>query len=332
MSTTELLKSKDYKSDQEVRWCPGCGDYAILNSMQAVMAELQADRANTVFISGIGCSSRFPYYMGTYGFHSIHGRALAVATGTKVANPDLDVWVVTGDGDGMSIGGNHLIHTLRRNVDLKILLFNNQIYGLTKGQYSPTSPQGQVTKTSPYGAVDAPFNPLNLALGAGATFVARTVDTQPKHLKATLAAAAAHKGTAFVEIWQNCVIFNDGAFKQYTTKEVRDDATVDLVPGQPVVFGKDLEKGLKVGCNGSEIVSAEEAMVWQADTDSPVPAFLMSQLDNEPDRPTAIGIFRAVERPLFDRMHQAQGQAVLDKKGPGTLKDLIYTKDAWTVG
>jgi 2-oxoglutarate ferredoxin oxidoreductase subunit beta len=330
MSTIEL-KPKDYKSDQEVRWCPGCGDYAILNSAQAVLAELQADKANTVFISGIGCSSRFPYYMGTYGFHSIHGRALAVATGTKVANPDLDVWVVTGDGDCMSIGGNHFIHTLRRNVDLKILMFNNRIYGLTKGQYSPTTPQGQVTKTSPYGAVDAPFNPLNLALGAGATFVARTVDTQPKHLKATLKAAAEHKGSAFVEIWQNCVIFNDGAFKEYTAKETRDDAIIDLVPGEPLLFGADHDKGLHVECCEASVVAPDKATVWRADSDSPVPAFLMSQLDDEPNLPTAIGIFRAVDRPLFDREQQAQGAAVLAKKGPGTLKDLIYTPDAWTV-
>ncbi len=330
MSTVEL-KPKDLKSNQEVRWCPGCGDYSILNSVQAVLAESGVKKENMCVISGIGCSSRFPYYMGTYGFHSIHGRALAVATGTKAANPDLSVWVATGDGDCMSIGGNHFIHTLRRNLDVKILMFNNQIYGLTKGQYSPTTPKGQVTKTSPYGAIDAPFHPLNLALGAGATFVARTMDTQPKHMQKILKAAAEHKGTAFVEIWQNCVIFNDGAWKEWTTKEVRDDRTIDLVPGEPMLFGKDLEKGLHVECCETSIVGKEEATTWKADTASPVPGFLLAQLDNEPDLPNAIGIFRQVEQPTYDGLITEQIDQVTSKKGKGTLKSLIYTPDAWTV-
>ncbi len=330
MSTVDL-KPKDLKSDQEVRWCPGCGDYAILNSAQAVLAQAGIPKENMCVISGIGCSSRFPYYMDTYGFHSIHGRALAVATGTKVANPDLSVWVVTGDGDCMSIGGNHFIHALRRNLDVKILMFNNRIYGLTKGQYSPTTPQGQVTKTSPYGAVDAPFHPLNLALGSGATFVARTMDTRPKHMKEILKAAAEHKGTAFVEIWQNCIIFNDGAWKDMTTKEVRDERTIDLVPGEPLVFGAERDKGLHVECAQCDISTVEEATVWKASTDSPVPGFLMAQLDNEPDLPTAIGIFRQVEQPVFDTLVNEQGKAVTEKKGKGTLEDLVYTDDAWTV-
>ncbi|HPF35985.1 MAG TPA: 2-oxoacid:ferredoxin oxidoreductase subunit beta [Candidatus Krumholzibacteria bacterium] len=326
------LKPKDLKSDQEVRWCPGCGDYSILNSAQAVLAELGIPREKMCMISGIGCSSRFPYYMNTYGFHSIHGRALAIATGTKTANPELSVWVATGDGDCMSIGGNHFIHTLRRNVDLKILMFNNRIYGLTKGQYSPTTPQGQVTKTSPYGAVDAPFNPIELALGAGATFVARTVDTQPKHMKEVLKAAAEHKGTAFVEIWQNCVIFNDGAFKDMTTKDVRDDALVDMVPGQPLVFGKEREKGLQMSCGEAKVVPAAEADVWACDADSPVKAFTMASLDSRADLPTALGVFRAVQKPIFDEQVNAQVAMVTAKKGKGTLKDLIYTSDAWQVG
>jgi 2-oxoglutarate/2-oxoacid ferredoxin oxidoreductase subunit beta len=330
MSTVDL-KPKDLKSDQEVRWCPGCGDYSILNSMQSILADSGLKKEDMCIISGIGCSSRFPYYMGTYGFHSIHGRALAVASGTKTANPDLSVWVVTGDGDCMSIGGNHFIHALRRNVDMKILMFNNEIYGLTKGQYSPTTPQGQITKTSPYGVVDAPFHPLNLALGAGATFVARTMDTQPKHMKKILKAAAAHKGSAFVEIWQNCVIFNDGCWKEWTTKEVRDDRTIDLVPGEPLLFGKDRDKGLHVECCEASVVGKDEATTWKADTPSPVPGFLMSQLDNETDLPHAIGIFRQVEQPTYDAMVTDQIDQVTAKKGEGTLEDLIYTPDAWKV-
>ncbi|MEN8007988.1 MAG: 2-oxoacid:ferredoxin oxidoreductase subunit beta [Candidatus Krumholzibacteriota bacterium] len=331
MSDVQQLKGRDFKSDQEVRWCPGCGDYSIINSVQSVLAELGRDKDNVVMVSGIGCSSRFPYYMDTYGFHSIHGRANAIATGVKVGNPDLETWVITGDGDGLSIGGNHMIHSLRRNVNLKIILFNNEIYGLTKGQYSPTTPQGQKTKTSPFGSVDAPFNPLQLALGAGATFVARTLDTRPKHMKAILKAAAEHKGAAFVEVWQNCVIFNDGAFKEWSEKKVRDDQTVDINEGQPMIFGAEKEKGLKAeGCH-IQVVPAAEASIWDPTVDSAGPAFLMSQLDRDPSMPKPFGIYRQVEAPTLDELVHKQIAEVTEKRGPGDLKDLIYTPDSWEV-
>jgi len=330
--STDALTKKDYKSDQEVRWCPGCGDYAILNSVQGAMAELGLKREKTVIVSGIGCSSRFPYYVGTYGFHSIHGRAAAIASGVKVANPDLSVWIVTGDGDGLSIGGNHMIHLLRRNLDVNVLLFNNEIYGLTKGQYSPTSPRGLKTKSSPVGSLDNPFNPLSLALGAAATFVARTVDTNPKHMTRIFKEAAAHKGTSFIEIWQNCVIFNDGAHKQWTDKKTRDDSTVDLVPGEPIVFGPGHEKGLKVECCETKVVDSADATVWQADNPSPAPAFLLAQMDLNPDLPRPIGIFRSVPAPTFeDGVHQ-QIAAVREQKGTPGIEDLVHTPDAWTVG
>jgi 2-oxoglutarate ferredoxin oxidoreductase subunit beta len=331
MSESQQLKAKDYKSDQEIRWCPGCGDYAIIASVQAVLADIGVARENVVMVSGIGCSSRFPYYMETYGFHSIHGRANAIATGVKVANPDLQVWVITGDGDGLSIGGNHMIHSLRRNVDLKIILFNNEIYGLTKGQYSPTSPQGLQTKTSPFGSVDAPFNPLQLALGAGSTFVARTLDTQPKHMKEVLAAAAAHKGSAFVEVWQNCVIFNDGAFKDWTDKAVRDEQMIYLQPGQPMVFGADQGKGLKIDGFSLKVVPAAEASNWDPTVDSAGPAFVMTQLDTDPAMPRPFGVFRSVVRPTLDDLVHEQIGAVTKKRGPGSIKDLLYTSDCWTV-
>jgi len=331
MSEIQQLKAKDFKSDQEVRWCPGCGDYSIINGVQAILAEIGVKKEDVVMVSGIGCSSRFPYYMDTYGFHGIHGRANAIATGVKAANPDLDVWVITGDGDGLSIGGNHMIHSLRRNVNMKIILFNNQIYGLTKGQYSPTSPQGLRTKTSPYGSVDAPFNPIQLALGAGATFVARTMDVSPKHMKATLRAAAEHKGSAFVEIWQNCVIFNDGCFKSWTEKKVRDEQTIELTPGEPMVFGAEKDKGLTAeGCH-LQVTGADEASVWDPTTESAGPAFLMSQVDLDPDMPKPFGVFRAVEKPTLDELIHAQIDEVTATKGVGDLKDLIYTPDAWVV-
>ena len=331
MSDVQQLKGRDFKSNQEIRWCPGCGDYSIISSLQSILAELGRDKDNLVMVSGIGCSSRFPYYMDTYGFHSIHGRANAIATGVKVANPDLETWVITGDGDGLSIGGNHMIHSLRRNVNLKIILFNNEIYGLTKGQYSPTTPQGQKTKTSPFGSVDAPFNPLQLALGAGATFAARTLDVRPKHMKAVLKAAAEHKGAAFVEVWQNCVIFNDGCFKDWSEKKVRDDQTVDLVAGQPMIFGTEKEKGLKAeGCH-IQVVSADEASIWDPTVESPGPAFLMTQLDKDPSMPRPFGIYRQVEAPTLDELVRDQITEVTDKQGVGSLKDLIYTPDSWEV-
>ncbi len=331
MSDIQQLKAKDYKSDQEVRWCPGCGDYSIISGVQNTLADIGVPRENVVMVSGIGCSSRFPYYMETYGFHGIHGRANAIATGVKVANPELDVWVITGDGDGLSIGGNHMIHSLRRNINLKIILFNNEIYGLTKGQYSPTSPQGLKTKTSPFGSVDAPFNPVQLALGAGASFVARTMDVRPKHMKEVLRAAAEHKGSAFVEVWQNCVIFNDGAYKDWTEKAVRDEMTVDINSGEPMVFGKDKDKGLKVeGCSIT-VTDAANASKWDAHVDNPGPAFQMCQLDRDPEMPRPFGVFRAVEQPTLDELIHEQIKEVTDKKGVGDLKDLIYTPDAWVV-
>jgi 2-oxoglutarate ferredoxin oxidoreductase subunit beta len=332
MSETDTLTKKDLKSDQEVRWCPGCGDYSILNSVQGVLAQLGIPREELVVISGIGCSSRFPYYMNTYGFHTIHGRAPTVATGVKVANPDLSVWMITGDGDALSIGGNHTMHLLRRNVDVKVLLFNNEIYGLTKGQYSPTSPVGQKTKSTPFGSVDRPFNPISLALGAGATFVARTMDTHPKHMEKVLLAAAQHKGAAFIEIFQNCVIFNDGAFEEVAGRKVRDERTVDLVPGEPMVYGADGDKGLRF--EGFDVVpcAADEAQAWDPTRTSVAPAQLLAELDKDPTRPTPVGIFRQVDAPLFDRAMNEQIERVTETKGRGRLADLVYTSDSWTVG
>jgi len=331
MAEAQALTKKDFKSDQDVRWCPGCGDYAILNCVQGIMASIGVPKHQICFVSGIGCSSRFPYYMNTFGFHSIHGRAPAFATGIKAANPDLSVWMVTGDGDGLSIGGNHMAHILRRNVDVKILLFNNEIYGLTKGQYSPTSPQGLKTKTSPMGSVDRPMDPVSFALGCGATFVARTIDTHLKHMEQVLLAAAHHKGTAFVEIYQNCVIFNDGAFDAFAEKTVRDDKTIDLRPGQPMVFGKSLDKGLKVDGWEPRIVTAAEADVWRPDTHSPGPAFVMSQMDSNPAMPRPLGIFRDVAAPIFDAALHEQIRRATSTKGPGTLEKLLHSGETWTV-
>jgi len=331
--TTETapLTKKDFKSDQEVRWCPGCGDYAVLNAVQGVMAKLGVQRHEVVFVSGIGCSSRFPYYMNTYGFHTIHGRAPAFATGIKVANPDLHVWMATGDGDGLSIGGNHLAHILRRNVDVKILLFNNEIYGLTKGQYSPTSPAGQRTKTSPMGSVDRPFNPVSFALGCNATFVARTIDSHLKHMEEVLLAAAAHKGAAFIEIFQNCVIFNDGCFDEFAGKKVRDDHTVDLRPGEPLVYGKSGDKGLCLEGLGVRACAPGEATTWDPTVASAGSAFVMSQLDREPSMPRPIGIFRSVEAPAFEAAAQAQIARAREIKGEGKLEELLTAGDCWTV-
>jgi 2-oxoglutarate ferredoxin oxidoreductase subunit beta len=331
MSDVQQLKAKDFKSSQEVRWCPGCGDYSIISGVQNTLADIGVAKEDVVFVSGIGCSSRFPYYMDTYGMHGIHGRANAIATGVKVANPKLDVWVITGDGDGLSIGGNHMIHSLRRNVGMKIILFNNEIYGLTKGQYSPTSPQGLMTKTSPYGSVDAPFNPMQLALGSGATFVARTMDVSPKHMKKVLAIAAEHKGAAFVEVWQNCVIFNHDCFKGWTEKAVRDEMTIDLEAGMPMIFGKDKDKGLKAdGCH-IKVCAADEATVWDPTVESMGPAFLMSQLDKDPSMPRPMGVLRQVSAPTLEDLVHEQVSSVIGQRGDGQLKDLIYTPDVWEV-
>lgn len=330
--TTELrLRAKDFKTSQEVRWCPGCGDYAVLAAVQGFMPELGLAKENIVFVSGIGCSSRFPYYMNTYGMHSIHGRAPAVASGLKTCRPDLQVWVITGDGDGLSIGGNHLMHCIRRNMDLNIVLFNNRIYGLTKGQYSPTSPRGLRTKTSPMGSVDRPFNPISFALGCNATFVARTIDTHMKHMTGILEAAAAHKGTSFVEIYQNCVIFNDGAFDDVADKAVRDDKTIDLIPGEKLVFGKDRDKGIAVTGFEPHIVEADKADLWEPSKAASARAFLMSNLDEDPDMPNPIGIFRRVEATSFDEDMAGQVAQAVQTKGEGKIEDLIYAGETWEV-
>jgi 2-oxoglutarate ferredoxin oxidoreductase subunit beta len=326
------LTKKDFKSDQEVRWCPGCGDYAILNMVQTVMSGLGIPRHEIVFVSGIGCSSRFPYSMNTYGVHTIHGRAPAFATGIKSANPKLSVWLATGDGDGLSIGGNHLAHILRRNVDVKILMFNNQIYGLTKGQYSPTSPTGQKTKSSPMGAVDRPFNPLAFALGCNATFVARTIDTHQKHMQGVLEAAAQHKGATFVEIYQNCNIFNDGAFEDIANRDVRDDQTVDLKPGKPLVYGKASDKGIKIDAMETKVVPAAEATIWNASTKSGAPAYVLAEMDLEkPAKPVPIGIFRSIEAPTYDAEINKQVATSIAKRGAGKLRDLIWSGETWQV-
>ncbi len=330
------LTRKDFESDQEIRWCPGCGDYAVLSAVQNVMPELGIPREKIVFISGIGCSSRFPYYMNTYGLHGIHGRATAIATGIATARPDLQVWVVTGDGDGLSIGGNHLIHALRRNVNLKILLFNNQIYGLTKGQYSPTSEQGKVTKSTPFGSLERPFNPISIALGAEATFVARTIDVERKHLPQVLRQVAAHRGSAFVEIYQNCNIFNDGAFIALTGKE-RTQNRIYLEHGRPIRFGPDGTKGVVMRENGRlEIVDTgavgeSNLLVHDAHRDDPSLAFALSRLADGPTSPTPLGVFRSVQRPVYGDTMEHQLRVAADQQGPGDLKRLLASGDTWTV-
>ncbi len=333
----KALTRKDFQSDQEVRWCPGCGDYAILTAVQSVLPELGIPKEKFVIVSGIGCSSRFPYYMDTYGFHSIHGRAPAIATGLKMSRPDLQVWVVTGDGDALSIGGNHLIHILRRNVGVKILLFNNRIYGLTKGQYSPTSEVGTRTKSSPDGSVDQPFSPLSLALGAGATFVARSVDIFQSHLKEILRRTAAHEGTALVEILQNCPIFNDKTFGDVTSKEGRIDNAIYLEHGKPITFGKDNSKGIRVRGMDLEVidlegsVGPEDCLVWDENRDNPALAFLMSQI-GPPDLPTPLGVFRCVESETYESAIANQIRSAEEKLGRGTLEDLLNAGETWTVG
>jgi 2-oxoglutarate ferredoxin oxidoreductase subunit beta len=328
------LTAKDFKSDQEVRWCPGCGDYAILASVQGFMPELGIPRENVVFISGIGCAARFPYYMQTYGMHSIHGRAPAIATGLATSRPDLSVWVVGGDGDMLSIGGNHLIHALRRNVNLKLLLFNNQIYGLTKGQYSPTSPRGQRTGSTPMGSIDEPFNTLGVAIGAEATFVARAIDTDRKHVTELLRRAAAHKGAAFIEILQNCNIYNDGAFD-----EVRDDEAnrIYLRHGEPIRFGADLERGVRARPDGSlEIVDVAETgedalLVHDEHHPQPSLAFALSRLMLQELGVAPVGVFRDVEQPVYDELMAGQIAAAVEQRGEGDLAALLHSTDTWTI-
>jgi len=333
-ATAAKLTRKDFVSDQDVRWCPGCGDYAILAQVQKVFPELGIPKEKVVFISGIGCSSRFPYYMNTYGFHSIHGRAPAIATGLKVSRPDLMVWVGTGDGDGLSIGGNHLMHALRRNVDLKILLFNNRIYGLTKGQYSPTSELGKVTKSTPAGSADHPLNPLLLALGADATFVARTIDVEAKHQQDIIKRAAEHKGAAFVEILQNCNVYNDGAFASLTDKEIKADTQLVLEHGKPMIFGKNKDRGIRLKGLTPEVVtlgngiSTSDLLVH--DEHDPVLGFLLSRMA-PPAFPTPIGVIRVAEKPTFDALMNYQIQDATAKAGEGDLEKLLHRGDVWTV-
>jgi 2-oxoglutarate ferredoxin oxidoreductase subunit beta len=330
-----VLKPADYGSDQDVRWCPGCGDYSILAQMKKVCAKLGMDRSKTVFISGIGCSSRFPYYMNTYGFHSIHGRAPTFATGLKLARPDLTVWMVTGDGDGLSIGGNHLMHIIRRNVDVKILLFNNRIYGLTKGQYSPTSEQGKKTKSTPMGSPDAPIRPISIAIAAEATFAARAIDVDVKHLEYVLERAAKHVGTAFVEIYQNCNIFNDGAFDYATDKATKSDTTLYLEHGKPLVFGKDGTKGIRLHGLNPEVVdmkttSPDDLLIHDEKASNPSLAFLLSRM-RYPEFPEPLGVFRAVEQERYGDLVRRQNEQAITKIGRGDLQKLVTGDETWTV-
>lgn len=331
----KTLTRKDFVSDQEVRWCPGCGDYAILAQMQKVLPDLGIPRENIVFVSGIGCSSRFPYYMNTYGVHSIHGRAPAIATGVKSANPDLSVWVITGDGDALSIGGNHFLHCLRRNVDLKVLLFNNRIYGLTKGQYSPTSLEGHRTKSSPMGSIDYPLHPLSVAVSAEATFVARTQDTNTKHLSQILQRAAAHKGTAFVEIYQNCVVFNPTAWDHTTDSDIRDDNILYLEDGKPLIFGKDRDKGIRMNGLQPEVVNLsdvdeQQLIVHNESEDNPHYAYMLSRME-DPHMPLPFGVLRSVSRPTYDELLLGQVDQAVEQKGRGDLEQLFKSGDTWTV-
>ncbi len=339
MSTqTELpvLSSADFASDQDVRWCPGCGDYSILAQMKKVLAGIGVAREKTVFVSGIGCSSRFPYYMNTYGIHSIHGRAPAFATGLKASRPDLTVWVITGDGDGLSIGGNHLMHAIRRNLDINIVMFNNQIYGLTKGQYSPTSPVGKVTKSTPMGAIDNPLHPLSIAIGCEGTFVARTIDMNVKHLAATLRRAADHRGTAFIEVYQNCNVFNDGAFSYATDRNTKADTVIELEHGKPLIFGKNREKGIRLNGMEPEVVElgkgiTEDDLLFH-DEKAPEPslAYLLSRM-RYPEFPEPIGVFRAVDRPRYDQMLNDQIAKAREQQGEGDLQALIHSGETWSV-
>lgn len=331
-----VLKPSDFASDQDVRWCPGCGDYSILAQMKKVLPTLGVPREKMVFISGIGCSSRFPYYVNTYGLHSIHGRAPAIATGLKCARPDLMVWVVTGDGDGLSIGGNHLMHCIRRNLDINIVMFNNRIYGLTKGQYSPTSPLGKVTKSTPMGAIDNPLHPLSIAIGCEATFVARSIDTNIKHLEMTLKRAAEHRGTSFVEVYQNCNVFNDGAFEYATDKASKSDTVIELEHGKPLIFGKNREKGIRLHGMNPEIVeigkgvNEDDLLFHDEKAEEPSLAYLLSRM-RYPEFPEPIGVFRAVDRPKYDEEMAAQIAKARQARGEGDLDKLFNSGETWTV-
>ncbi|KAA2245287.1 2-oxoacid:ferredoxin oxidoreductase subunit beta [Chitinophaga agrisoli] len=343
MSTTTIapqaLTAKDFATDQEVRWCPGCGDYSILKQVQTIMPGLGIPRENIVIVSGIGCSSRFPYYMNTYGMHSIHGRATAIASGLKATRPELSVWVVTGDGDGLSIGGNHTIHLLRRNFDLNIMLFNNQIYGLTKGQYSPTSEENKITKSTPFGSIDHPFNPLALALGADATFIARSMDRDPKHLQELLKRSHAHKGASFLEIYQNCNIFNDGAFEVFTEKGSKMEETIFVENGQPLVFGAQKNKGIRLdGLKpvvvelGSEYSASD---LWIHDESDFYKAQLLTRIFDDPriegHLPRPFGVFYQTSRPTYEEGMARQIEDAIAKRGPGNLDKLLSGNETWTI-
>jgi 2-oxoglutarate ferredoxin oxidoreductase subunit beta len=336
VSDTPTLTRKDFVSDQTVRWCPGCGDYAILAQMQKILPDIGVKKEDIVFISGIGCSSRFPYYMNTYGMHSIHGRAPTIATGLKIANPDLSVWVITGDGDGLSIGANHLLHALRRNVDINIILFNNRIYGLTKGQYSPTSLPGAVTKSSPMGSLEQSFNALTVAIGAESAFVARTIDSNVSHMADILKRAAEHKGTSFVEILQNCVIFNDGAWEFVTDKSIKDDNTLPLEHGKPMIFGKNQDMGIVMDGLDPKVVKLGEGyteadlLVHDETRESASLAYQLSRMEF-PDFPTPVGVFRSIDKPVYEEGVMAQIQAAVAKRGEGNLHGLYNNADTWQV-
>jgi 2-oxoglutarate/2-oxoacid ferredoxin oxidoreductase subunit beta len=330
------LTAKDYASDQDVRWCPGCGDYSILAQVQRIMPSFNLKKENTVFVAGIGCSSRFPYYMDTYGFHSIHGRATAVASGLKMARPDLDVWIASGDGDLLSIGGNHFIHLLRRNLDTVILLFNNRIYGLTKGQYSPTSEHGKITKSSPIGSLEEPFNPQTLALGAGASFVARTMDRDAKHMQDIISKAHAFKGTAFVETFQNCNIYNDGAFLMYTEKDTKPDHTVFIEHGKPLVFGVKKDKGIKLNGFRPEIISLDDGVhsiddVIVHDETSKELAMIIAQFTEMEGFPVPFGVIYKVERPLYEDQMEQQIADAKKEFGEGDLEKLLFAGNTWEI-
>jgi 2-oxoglutarate ferredoxin oxidoreductase subunit beta len=330
------LTPQDFASDQEVRWCPGCGDYSILAQMKKVLPTLGVPPEKIVFVSGIGCSSRFPYYMNTYGIHSIHGRAPAVATGLKICKPDLQVWVITGDGDGLSIGGNHLMHAIRRNLDINIVLFNNRIYGLTKGQYSPTSPLGQVTKSTPHGSVDNPIHPLSVAIGCEATFVARTIDVHIKHLAMVLKRAAEHRGTAFVEVYQNCNVFNDGAWDWATNRDTKSETVIELEHGKPLIFGRNRDQGIRLNGMQPEVVELgkgikeDDLLFHDEKLPEPSLAYLLSRM-RYPEFPEPIGVFRAVDRPRYEERLNQQIEDATAKRGPGDLEALFNSGDTWVV-
>jgi 2-oxoglutarate/2-oxoacid ferredoxin oxidoreductase subunit beta len=334
--TPVALTAKDFSSDQEVRWCPGCGDYSVLAQVQRIMPQLGIPREKIAFIAGIGCSSRFPYYMNTYGFHGIHGRASIIASGLKLARPDLSVWVATGDGDLLSIGGNHMIHLLRKNIDINILLFNNKIYGLTKGQYSPTSEYGKVTKSSPYGTVDYPFNPIALGLGSGGTFVARAMDRDPKLLQDMIMRSYKHKGTSYIEIFQNCNIFNDGAWELYTEKDTKLDNVIYLEHGKPLLFGKTKEKGIKLDGFKPVIININEGNnsindVLIHNEKSRELAFILSEFSEYPGYPAPVGVFFATERKRYEDELTEQINSAIAKKGKGTLEKLLFSGSTWKI-